>query len=50
VHRIDETIGNDDVDHDEADSHDVDGGSLVEWSGGGLCEAHDETEGQCHKH
>lgn len=32
VHRINETVGNNDVDHDEADSHDVDGGAFIEGS------------------
>ena len=50
MHRVDETVGDDDVDHDEADSHDVDGGALVERSGGGLGEAHDEAEGECDEH
>lgn len=33
VHRVDETVGNNNVDHDEADSHDIDGGTFIKGSG-----------------
>ena len=50
VHRVDETVGDDDVDHDEADGHDVDGGAFVERAGGRLSEAHDEAERERDEH
>ena len=50
MHRVDETIGDDDVDHDEADGHDVDGGAFIERPGRRLGEAHDETERQRDEH